>query len=44
MKQLLRLFAFLLLAMPLLAACAGDQPQPVSNPDGPVVQVYHPPT
>lgn len=44
MKPLLRLLAFLLLAMPLLAACSNNQQQTVSNPDGPLVQVYHPPT
>lgn len=46
MKQVIRLFVLALLLLPVLAACSGGEVEQSSNgnPDGPVVQVYHPPT
>lgn len=39
-----KLLITLLLVMLALSACSGGQSETVTNPDGPVVQVYHPPT
>jgi uncharacterized protein YcfL len=44
MKRLIRLVTLLLLATFAFAACSSSQPEVISNPDGPLVQVFHPPT
>jgi hypothetical protein len=44
MKKLPGSFTLLLLVIPALSACSGGQSETVTNHDGPVVQVYHPPT
>jgi ABC-type glycerol-3-phosphate transport system substrate-binding protein len=47
MKILFRLFAFALLLLPALAACSGSDANTetaTSDPSGPVVRIYYPPT